>query len=240
VLPGELLCEAVDVHPGEKVLAVAAGNGATSLAASRRWADVTATDSVADILEPVRRVAEAYDLPLRTQVADARALPFDDDAFDVVLSAFGAMFLPDQQRMADELVRVCRPAGRIGLRTCPSVSLIADVLRAADEHVPEDRNLSPAVECASENRLRELFGNAINALRLETRPITFRYRSLDHMLEWFRSGYQPTKVVFESLDGDDQAALAADLIDIHRRYNRADDGTLVASSDYVEVVAVVR
>lgn len=239
VLHGELLCEAVDVHPGETVLDVAVGNGAAWLAAARRGADVTATDAFDHVLGPAR-VAEAYGFPLHIQVADAHDLPFDDDTFDVVLSAFGAMFAPDQQRVADELVRVCRPHGRIGMVNWAPASLIGDVLLAIDKHVPSPPGLRSAIEWGSEDRLRELFGNRVNALRINTSPLTFRYRYPEHMLEWFRSWFEPTKIAFASLDTDGQARLAADLTSIYTRFNCADDGTLVASSDYVQVVAVVR
>ena len=240
ILHGELLCEAVDIHPGERVLDVVAGNGAASLAAARRWADVTATDLVEDLLESAARVAAAADLPLRTQVADAQDLPFDDDTFDVVLSAFGATFAPGQQRVADELVRVCRPGGRIGMANWAPLSLIGEVARTTDRHIAQPPGLRPAIEWGSEDRLRELFGNRITSLRIETRTFTFRYRSPEHMLDWFRSWYAPTRVTFDSLDAAGRTRLATDLIDVSTAHNRADDGTFVAPSDYVEIVAVVR
>ena len=240
ILHGELLCEAVDVHPGERVLDVAAGNGAASLAAARRSADVTATDFGEHLLESAKRAADAQGLALHTQVADPQDLPFDDDTFDVVLSAFGAMFAPDQQAVADELVRVCRPGGRIGLANWAPQSLIADVLRATGRQVPPPAGLRPAIEWGSEDRLRELFANRISALNIQTRQLTFRYRTPERMLDWFRSWYGPTQVAFASLGAGARARLAADLIAVCNSYNRADDGTLVAPSDYVEVVAVVR
>jgi SAM-dependent methyltransferase len=240
ILHGELLCEAVDVHPGERVLDVAAGNGAASLAAARRWADVIATDFVEHPLDSATRVAQAYGLPLRTQVADAQDLPFEDDTFDVVLSTFGAMFAPDQQRVADELLRVCRPGGRIGMVNWAPVSLIGDVFRVTAKHVPPPAGVRPAIEWGEQGRLRELFGNRIRSLRVTTRQFTFRYRSPEHMLEWFHGWYGPTKVACESLDTDGQRRLATELLATYSSYNRADDGTLVAPSDYVEVVAVVR
>lgn len=155
ILHGELLCEAADVHPGERVLDIAAGHGAASLAAARRWADVTATDPGEHLLESAKRAADAQGLALHTQVADPQDLPFDDDTFDLVLSAFGAMFAPDQQAVADELVRVCRPGGRIGLVNWAPKSLIGDVLRATGRHVPPPRtsdrpsNGAPRTACAS-------------------------------------------------------------------------------------------
>jgi len=240
MLHGDLLCEAVDIHPGERVLDVAAGNAAAALAAARRLADVIMVDVVGRRLDAARRVADSFDLPLTTRVAHAHDLPFDDDTFDSVLSAFGAMFAPNQQRVADELVRVCRPGGRIGMVNWAPVSLIGDVFRATSHRAPSPAACRPAIEWGSEGRLRALFGNRVRTLCIETRQLVFRYRSPEHMLGWFRSSFGPTKAAFARLDADERERLAADLVAVYRSYNRADDGTLVAPSDYVEVVAVVR
>src|SRR6476620_4812151 len=112
---GELLAEAVDIRAGERVLDVAAGNGNASLAAARRFAEVTSTDYVPALLEQGRRRAEADGLSITFQVADAERLPFPDGSFDVALSTYGVMFAPDQERAASELLRVVKPGGRIAL-----------------------------------------------------------------------------------------------------------------------------
>ena len=237
---GELLCEALDIHPGERVLDVAAGSGAAAVAAARRWADVIATDLIDQLLDSARLIAEAFGLSVRTQVADAQDLPFEDDSFDVVMSTFGSMFAPDQQAVADEAVRVCRPCGRIGLVTWTPASLMGDVLRVTERHVPPPSGLRGAVEWGTEERIRELFGNRINRLRIATRHFTVRYRSPRHMLEYFRTWDGPTRVAFEALDAEGQDRLAADLLEVYATYNRATDGTLVAPSEYLETVATVR
>lgn len=237
---GELLCEALDIHPGERVLDVAAGSGAAAVAAARRWADVIATDLVEHLLDSARLIAEAFGLSVRTQVADAQHLPFEDDTFDVVMSTFGSMFAPDQQAVADEAVRVCRPCGRIGLVTWTPASLMGDVFKTTERHVPPPYGLRRAVEWGQEERIRELFGNQINTLRIATRQFTFRYRSPGHMLEHFRTWDGPTRVTFEALDAEGQDRLAADLLEVYATYNRATDGTLVAPSEYLETVAMVR
>ena len=236
----ELLCEAIDIHPGERVLDVAAGSGAAALAAARRWADVIATDFVDHLLDSARRVADAYGLTLQTQIADAQNLPFDDDEFDVVISTFGAIFAPDQQAVADELLRVCRPGGRIGLVAWTPGSLMDDVFRTTQRHVPPPAGLRATIEWGKEDRIRELFRNRINTLRITTRQFTFRYRSPTHLLEYLRSWDGPTHVAFNALSDDRQHALAADLLSAYAVHNRATDGTVVAPSDYLEVVATVR
>lgn len=222
------------------MLDVATGSGAAAVAAARRWADVVATDLVDHLLDSARLVAEAFGLSVRTQAADAQDLPFEDDSFDVVMSTFGSMFAPDQQTVADEAVRVCRPCGRIGLVTWTPASLMGDVLKVTERHVPPPSGLRAAVEWGKEERIRELFGNRINSLRIATRQFTFRYRSSQHMLEYFRTWDGPTRVAFEALDAGGQDRLAADLLEVYATYNRATDGTLVAPSEYLETVATVR
>ena len=231
-LHGELLCEALDIHPGERVLDVATGSGTAALAAARRWADVIAVDLVDHLLDSAQRIAEAFGLSVCTQHADAQDLPFEDDSFDVVMSTFGSMFSPDQQAVADEAVRVCRPCGRIGLAAWVPASLGGEVCKVT--------GLPRAVEWGTKERIRELFGNRINALRITTRQLTFRYRSPQHMLEYLRTWDGPTMAAFDALEAGDQDRLAADLLDVYATYNRATDGTLVAPSDYLEIVATVR
>lgn len=240
VIHGELLCEAVDIHPGEQVLDVDAGDGSVSMAAALRWGDVTAVAAADDLLEPVRRVADAFGVAVRTQVADAADLPFEDDAFDVALSAFGAMRSPDHRRVADELVRVCRPAGRIGLVCWSPKSLICDVLRALGQQSSPPPDLRAAIEWGSGGRVRERFGNRISSLRVERRSFVLRHRSIEQLLEWLSTRFEPTKVAFASLDAAGRTRLTADLIDICTRHNRADDGTFVAPTHALEIVAVVR
>src|SRR6516165_11378710 len=112
---GEQLCETLDLRSASKVLDVAAGNGMITLAAARRWCHVTSTDYVPALLESGRARASAEGLSIEFIEADAECLPFDDAAFDVVLSTFGVMFTPNQAKAASELLRVCKPDGKIGL-----------------------------------------------------------------------------------------------------------------------------
>ena len=238
VIVGELLCEAVDLHPLEQVLDVASGSGNTALAAARRWAEVTASDFVPALLEVAERRAACEGLRLTTRVADAQDLPFPDASFDVVLSTFGVMFAPDQERAAGELLRVCRPGGRIGLANWVPDSGAGDMFRATTVHVPPPPGLRPPVEWGTRERLEELFGDGISSLSIQPRRFVLRAPSLEHMLEHFRTWFGPTKVAFAALDEAGQQALAADLMGVWAKHNRADDGTVVAPWDYAEVVAV--
>jgi ubiquinone/menaquinone biosynthesis C-methylase UbiE len=126
---GEHLCEAVDVSAGQRVLDVAAGNGNVSLAAARRGCEVTATDYVGALLEGTAARAASEGLKIEVREADAEALPFDDESYDVVLSTFGVMFAPNQERSAAEMERVVRPGGRIGLANCTPDGFIGQMFK---------------------------------------------------------------------------------------------------------------
>jgi SAM-dependent methyltransferase len=238
VLPGERLCETVDLRAGDRVLDVAAGNGPAALAAARRFGDVTAIDFVPELLAHAAARAEVDGLPLTTRVADCQDLPFADESFDVVLSTFGAMFAPDQERTANELLRVCRSGGRIGLVNWTRDGMMADVFRATGAHVPPPAGIRSPLEWGSEHRLRELFGDRVTSLRLNTQQVVWRFLSAEHMLEHFRTWFGPTKSAFDALDTGEGARLGADLLAVYANHNRSGDETLVAPADYVEVVAV--
>src|SRR5262249_46492884 len=185
-ITGELLCEAVELRPGQRVPDVAAGNGNATLAAARRWADVTSTDYVGALLESGRAKAAAEGLPVTFQEADAEQLPFENGSFDVVLSVFGVMFTPDQEQAARELLRVCRPGGKIGLVNWTPDGFIGHVFRTIGKHVPPPAGVKPPALWGSEQRLTELFGDDISELATTKRMFVFRYRSAAHWLEVFR------------------------------------------------------
>jgi SAM-dependent methyltransferase len=241
VLVGELLCRSVDIHPGERVLDVAAGSGNTAISAARRGALVTASDFVDSLLEVARTRAEIEGLPLATAVADAQALPFEDASFDVVLSTFGAMFAPDQQRAADELVRVCRPGGRIGMANWSPGGLMCRNNTVIYRHVPPPpaaAGLRRPIEWGREDRLRELFGDRVSKLRCERRAVDICADSAPDLVAFNRVWLGPTRTAFAQLDEQGQTSLAADLAAELERFNRATDGTLVAEAEYLEAIAV--
>ena len=155
---GEELCEAVGVSAADRVLDVAAGNGNASLAAARRFADVTSTDYVPELLEQGRRRAEAEGLPITFQVADAENLPFRDGEFDVVLSTYGVMFAPNQARAAAELLRVTKSGGRIGLANWTPDGFIGELFRTVGRFVPPPAGVASPAAWGTETRLVELFG----------------------------------------------------------------------------------
>ena len=233
---GETLCEAADVSAGDRVLDVACGNGNAALAAARRFAIVTGVDYVPSLIERARARAAADGLTLDLREADAEALPFGDGSFDAVLSTFGVMFTPDQARAARELLRVCRPGGRIALASWTPDGFIGKVFRTMGGHVPPPAGLTSPAAWGTDERLAELFGGAEREIRTARRQYVFRYRSAAHWLEVFRTWYGPVHRAFGSLPPDAQAALERDLRGLLESMNVARGDTLAIPSDYLEAV----
>jgi len=232
---GEQLCETIDLQPGCKVLDVAAGNGNATLAAARRYCDVTSTDYVDTLLAKGRLRAEAEGLSPDFQTADAEALPFADNSFDVVLSTFGVMFTPDQERAAAELLRVCRPGGVVALANWTPEGLIGQMFKTLGTHLPPAAGVKSPARWGTAKGIVELFGNGAAAMELTPRRFTFRYLSADHFLEVFRTYYGPVHKAFLAL-GDGRDALDRDLRGLLQKFNTSAGDTLTAPADYVEAV----
>jgi SAM-dependent methyltransferase len=233
---GEILCEALDLRSGSRVLDVASGNGNATLAAARRWCDVTSTDYVSSLLESGRARAQAEGHTIQFREADAENLPFPDKSFDAVLSTFGVMFTADQDQAASELVRVCKPGGKIGLANWTPESFIGQLFKTIANYVPPAAGVKSPALWGTSARLEELFGHAAQEIRITRRDFTFRYRSPSHWIEVFRTYYGPMNRTFLALDAGRQAALTQDLLNLIDRRNRSRDGTLVLQSEYLEVV----
>jgi len=230
----------VDIRAGERVLDVAAGNGNATLAAARRFAQVTSTDYVSALLDKGRARAEAEGLDVEFQIADAEALPFEDATFDVALSTFGAMFTPQHERPAQEMLRVVRSGGRIGLANWTPEGFIGELFKVIGAYLPPPAGLKSPALWGTRPYLAELFGPMSADIAVQTREFTFRYRSPEHWIEVFRTKYGPVLKAFEALDPAGKASLAGDLAALIARFNRATDGTMVAPATYLEVVIVKR
>jgi ubiquinone/menaquinone biosynthesis C-methylase UbiE len=237
---GEELCEALDLRAGRKVLDVAAGNGMASLAAARRWCDVVSTDYVSSLLERGRARASADGLPIEFKEADAEALPFGDNSFDIVISTFGVMFTPNQDQAAAELLRVCKSGGQIGLTNWTPDGFIGQVFKTLGKYLPPPAAAKSPLLWGTRARLTEMFGPAATWIKTESRYFNFRYRSAEHFLEVFRNYYGPMLKAFAALDVPQQTKLEKDLYDLIARMNKADDGTMVVPSEYLEVIIAKR
>ena len=237
---GEELCEALDLRSGQKVLDVAAGNGNVTLAAARRWCEVTSTDYVPALLVRGKLRADADGMKITFKEADAEALPFDDGSFDVVVSTFGVMFTPNQDRAAAELARVCKRGGKIGLANWTPEGFIGQVFKTLGKYLPPPAGARSPALWGTEARLKEMFGASSSAIRAERRHFVFRYRSPEHFLDIFKSYYGPMLKAFAALDEANQRKLHQDLMMLIGSMNRADDGTMVLPSEYLEVVITKR
>ena len=237
---GEELCEALDLRSGQKVLDVAAGNGNVSLAAARRWCDVVSTDYVPDLLQHGRARASAEGLAIAFQEADAEALPFADGAFEAVVSTFGVMFTPNQDLAAGELLRVCKSGGQIGLANWTPDSFVGQMFKILGSHLPPAAGVKSPMLWGTRERLTEMFGPLSSSIGANRREFNFRYRSGEHFLDVFRTYYGPMLKAFAALDDMKKAGLKRDLLGLISRMNKADDGTMVVPSEYLQAVIVKR
>jgi SAM-dependent methyltransferase len=235
---GETLCEAVDIAAGEDVLDVAAGNGNASLAAARRGASVIASDYVPALLTGTLNRAAAEGLTIEAKEADAEALPFGDDSFDVVLSTFGVMFTPNQEQSASELVRVCRPGGRIGLANWTPDGFVGQMFKIVGRYVAPPAGIQSPLGWGTEARLDELLGDC-SKMQLRPKEFIFRYRSAEDWVDTFREFYGPTHKAFAALDAAAQSGLEQDLLTLAREHNTSAGRGLRIPSTYLEVVATV-
>jgi SAM-dependent methyltransferase len=235
---GERLCEAVDIRAGEKVLDVAAGNGNASLAAARQWALVTSTDYVGALLERSKERAKAERLSIEYREADAEALPFADNSYDVVLSTFGVMFTPNQEKAASEMARVCRRGGRIGLANWTPDGFIGQLFKTIGKHVPPPAGVKSPALWGTEARLQDLFPG--HQVKTGKQIFNFRYKSPAHWLEVFKTYYGPTNRAFAALDAEKGAALQADIMGLLETMNRGGRETLIIPGEYLEVVVTKR
>jgi len=236
---GETLCEAVDLRSNQRVLDVAAGNGNATLAAARRFGDVVSTDYVGALLERGRERAKADRLPVTFQEADAEDLPFAEASFDVVLSTFGVMFTPNQEQAASELIRVCRPGGKIGMANWTPDGFIGQLFKTIGKYVPPAPGAKSPALWGSKARLDSLFSSRAS-VAVKSKNFVFRYRSPEHWVEIFRSYYGPVVKAFAAIDPDAREALESDLYALLNEFNVAEDTTLVIPSEYLEVVITKR
>jgi ubiquinone/menaquinone biosynthesis C-methylase UbiE len=232
---GEQLCEAVDLRAGERVVDVAAGNGNATLAAARRFARVTSTDYVPQLLERGRRRAAADGLEVTFIPADAEQLPLPDASADVVLSTFGVMFAPDHARAAGEMLRVCRPGGRIGLASWTPAGFLGQLLKTVAAHVAPPAGVQSPLLWGTDAHLRTIFAGA-STIEHTVRSFAFRYRSSEHWVEVFRRFYGPVHKAFAALDRDGQRALDRDLVQLLQASDRGGGAGLVVPAEYLETV----
>jgi SAM-dependent methyltransferase len=240
-LTADSLVDTADLQAGWRVLDVATGSGNAAIAAARLGCVAVGVDYVPSLLDRgrIRAVAEGLDLELVE--GDAEDLPFPDASFDAVTSVFGSMFAPNHAKAAAELLRVCRPGGTIALASWTPDGFIGELFRTVAGHVPPPAGVPSPMLWGTEAHLRELFGEGISSLEVEERTFTFRFRSAEEFVSFFREWYGPTLKAFAALGGEAQQALQRDLIELVRRFDRLGGGGAVAiPSTYIEAVAAAR
>jgi len=235
-ITGENLAEAMDLRPGSQVLDVAAGNGNATLAFARRWCEVISTDYVEKLLQEGQARAEAEALTVTHKIADAEDLPFEDESFDAVVSTFGVMFAPNQLQAAKEMLRVCRPGGKIGMANWKAEGFIGQVFKTIGAHVPPPAGVNPPSLWGSKQWIEDVFAARARSITVSDRFFVLRYRSPAHFLEFFRTYYGPIQKAFLALDATRQAALASDLNATIERFNTAAGGSMRVPSAYSEIV----
>ncbi|MEM1005709.1 MAG: class I SAM-dependent methyltransferase [Pseudomonadota bacterium] len=235
-ITGEELAEAMDIRPGAKVLDVAAGNGNATLAFARRFCDVTSTDYVEALLEASGKRAKAEGLFVSYKVADAENLPFEEQAFDAVVSTFGVMFTPNQQQSAEELQRVVKSGGKIGMANWTPDSFIGLLFKIIGKHVPPPAGVNSPAMWGNRTWIDETFGEDCDVVSFQRKNFMFRYRSAEHFLEYFRTFYGPMQKAFEALDTAGQAALQDDILGLVAKFDISTDDTLCISSEYAQII----
>ena len=240
VAVAELLVDAADLHAGWRVLDVATGSGNAAIAAARLGSTAVGVDYVPSLLERARERAAAEGLSVELVEGDAEALPFADASFDAVTSVFGSMFAPNHERAAAELIRVSRPGGTIALASWTPDGFLGDFFRTMATHVPPPAGVRSPMLWGTESHLRDLFGDHIASLESVERTFTFRFRSADEFVSFFRTWYGPTLKAFESLDAHPREALERDLVELATRHDRLSGDAIAIPATYLQTVAIRR
>jgi ubiquinone/menaquinone biosynthesis C-methylase UbiE len=237
---GQVLVEAAGIRSGDRVLDVAAGSGNAAVPAARLGARVVASDLTPELLDRGRAAAEAEGLALDWREADAEALPFDDGSFDAAISCVGVMFAPHHQTSADELLRVCRPGGTIGLISWTPAGFIGQMLTAMKPFLaPPPPGTQPAILWGEEGHVRSLFGPRVHDLTAQRRTVTIdHFATPEQFRDYFKANYGPTVAAYRAIadDPDKVAALDTALDELARRADRG-TGRTVMDWEYLLVTA---
>ncbi len=236
LIAAEDLCETADVRGGRRALDVASGDGNTALAAARRDVQVTAVDIVPELVARAQDRARSEGLDISASVGNAEALDFDDNSFDLVLSTFGVPFAVDQRAAASELLRVCRPEGRIALANWSPLDFLSELPAVQAKAAPPPPGVPSPMNWGTEVGLRDLFGPSPS---ITIYPRTFRYRfaTVDRYLDVFLSAYAPFVRLAERIGQSAFSAFSQDYAELVAKWNEARDGSLVLPMRYV--VAIV-
>jgi SAM-dependent methyltransferase len=236
-IAGEELCDFIPIHAGDHVLDVGTASGNTAISAARRRAAVTGIDLVPELLEHARRRAQSEGFEIRFEEGNAMALSFADASFDVVMSTFGAIFAPDPMNTSAEMARVTKPGGKIAMGNWPPDSMIGKLFTLLSRYSNPESRVEAPVEWGDEKILAERLGPYVRDLRIERSKVFLRSPSPDRWVEFMRTFFGPAIDAFGySTSPDAQKALTEEMTALVREHNTAQNGTVLAVSDYLKVV----
>ncbi|CAE6936523.1 class I SAM-dependent methyltransferase [Vibrio sp. B1FLJ16] len=235
-ITGEQLCEAMDVKAGQSVLDIAAGNGNVTLAAARRFCNVVSTDYVEALLVKSKQRAQAEGLDVSFQFADAESLPFSENSFDNVVSTFGVMFTPNQAQSAAELIRVCKPNGKIGLVNWTPEGFVGQLFKLIGSYIAPPAGVKSPALWGTRDFIDQQFKSQASEITYRLREFNFRYHSPQHFIDLFRSYYGPVHKAFAALGETQAADLERGIHALIARFNRDQTGGMVVPSEYLEIV----
>jgi SAM-dependent methyltransferase len=234
---GPELVAASGVRAGDRVLDVAAGSGNAAVPAALTGAHVVASDLTPELFEAGRTFAARHGVTVQWEEGDAEALPYDDGEFDVVLSCIGVMFAPHHQRAADELVRVCRPGGRIGLLSWTPTGFVGDMFRAMKPYAPAPPpGAQPAPLWGDEEHVRGLLGDRVTDVVTRRQALTTSsFATPQAWAEYWKTVYGPTIAVYRHIgdNAEKAAALDRDLVALATRYDRGTSSGTVMDWEYL-------
>jgi SAM-dependent methyltransferase len=229
----------LNLAPGTRLLDVACGTGNSALPAARAGAHVTGVDIATNLLEQATKRAAAEQLDIRFEEGDAEDLPYEDGSFDVVVSMFGAMFAPQPDRVAAELLRVCKPGGLIAMANWTPQGFVSKTFRVTAEMVPPPPGVPPPLLWGDESTVRQRLGGGSAQLSCASRKMQFTYPFPPKgTVDLFRRYFGPTQMAFAKLDVAGQATLASRLESVWAEHNTATDGTTSVAGEYLEVRAI--
>ena len=238
MLTAQEFIDRTPIKPGMRVLDIACGTGNTAIPAAKAGADVTGVDIAPNLLAQARAWAARENLDIRFDEGDAEELPYPDQSFDVVLTMFGAMFAPRPERVAAEILRVCKPGGHIAMANWTPRGFVGKSFQVTAQVAPPPPGTQPPVLWGEENIVRQRFGSGVANLRATKQISQFSYPyDAKGMVDFFRKYFGPTQTVFARLDESGQAALAAQLEALWKEHNTATDGSTRVAAEYLDVRA---
>lgn len=235
---GEAFVERLRLQPGQRVLDVACGTGNATIPAARSGSDVIGVDIAPNLLEQARKRAESEGLEIDFQEGDAEELPFANSEFDVVISMFGAMFAPRPERVAAELLRVCKTGGLIAMANWTPGGFVGKTFRATAEIAPPPPGIQPPVLWGDPQIVKQRFASGMASVSTTLRKAQFTFGFPPReVVALFRKYFGPTQMSFSRLDAAGQAKLAQTLEALWEEYNQASDGGTRVDAEYIEVRA---